>query len=111
MKNQAQGKRMTRQEAEEWRTNWKKSCAEGARLSEKTPPGFLLDRATVERILAQGAELEGLWVSFGQKEPSGELRLILQGYTGEGEPFFHRDAAEDEEEIYDDFGTCCPKKS
>lgn len=106
-----QGKRMSRQEAEDWRKNWKKSCDNGRKLSSETPPGFLLDRETVEKVLSQGKEVEGLWVSFGRKEDKGEMKLILQAYTGEGEPLESLKSWNGEDEIYDDFGTCCPRKS
>ncbi|MFN4085808.1 MAG: hypothetical protein ACK4LB_07680 [Spirosomataceae bacterium] len=102
-------KKLPKADAIRWRKNWEKSCQEGMKLTKKTPPGFLIDVETIQQILKDRPSTQELWVSFGQETPGGPIKLILQPYVNESD-LTHKKAAEDDgDDIYDDFGTCCPK--
>lgn len=102
-------KKLTREQAKNWRDNWLKSCQSEMKLSEQTPRGFLIDVETINQIIAKRPKTKELWISFGQENPQGDIKIILQPYIDPLEGGHNKSEEEEEDDIYDDFGTCCPK--
>lgn len=117
MKKEQKNKRGTQisgELAKKMQLKWRESKKDTKITQLDLPNGFFLDKESIDFLLKQSEQVDGIAVTFGVDEEN-KMAVTVYAVQADLTPFVptNLEKSETDEEgsfvVYDKYGTCCPK--
>jgi hypothetical protein len=108
------GQQISNAVAKKMQDKWKESKKDKKVAQMELPNGFFLDKESIQILLNQGKEVDGIAVTFGVDDEN-KMAVTVYAVQSDLTPIKanteEKSTTEGEQSfvVYDRYGTCCPK--